>query len=150
MKTKEQLVNFQKKKRKEKTLMLGKIEGRRRRGWQRMSWLDGITDSMDMSLSNSRRWWRTGKPGVLQSIGSQRVRLDLGTNWTATMETELDRKGSKASVPNFSRGGQQGTSWECQRSHICALDLSCFIEQPITLNGRSSCSSLYLFWSVFP
>ena len=35
----------------EKTLMLGKIEGRRRRGWQRMSWLDGITDSMDMSLS---------------------------------------------------------------------------------------------------
>ena len=35
----------------EKTLMLGKIEGRKRRGWQRMSWLDGITDSMDMSLS---------------------------------------------------------------------------------------------------
>ena len=35
----------------EKTLMLGKIEGRRRRGWQRMRWLNGITDSMDMSLS---------------------------------------------------------------------------------------------------
>ena len=35
----------------EKTLMLGKIEGRKRRGWQRMGWLDGITDSMDMSLS---------------------------------------------------------------------------------------------------
>ena len=35
----------------EKTLMLGKIEGKRRRGWQRVRWLDGITDSMDMSLS---------------------------------------------------------------------------------------------------
>ena len=57
----------------EKTLLLGKIEGRRRRGGQRMRWLDGIIDSMHMSLSTvSGRYWRTGKPGVLQSIGSQK------------------------------------------------------------------------------
>ena len=57
----------------EKTLMLGKIEGGRRRGRQRMTWLDGITDSMDMGLSNSGSWRWTGKPGALQSMGSQRV-----------------------------------------------------------------------------
>ena len=53
--------------------MLGKIEGKRRRGRQRMRWLDGITDSMDVSLSKLRE---TGKPGVLQSMGSERVRRD--------------------------------------------------------------------------
>ena len=49
----------------EKTLMLGKIEGRRRRGGQRMSWLDVIIDSVKRVWANSGRWWRTGKPGVL-------------------------------------------------------------------------------------
>ena len=63
----------------EKTLMLGKIEGRRRRGWQRMRWLGGITDSMDMNWASSRSWWWTGRPGVLQSMESQVVRHDFAT-----------------------------------------------------------------------
>ena len=53
--------------------MLGKSEGRRRRGWQRMRCLDGITDSMTGVWAGSGRWGRTGVPGVLQSIWLQRV-----------------------------------------------------------------------------
>ena len=73
----------------EKTLILGKIKGRRRRGWQRMRWLDGITGWM-ASLTewtwvwvSSGSWWWTEMPGVLQSMGLQRVRYDWATelNW---------------------------------------------------------------------
>ena len=72
----------------EKTLMLGKTDGGRRRGQQRMRWLDGSTDLMAWVWVSSGSWWWTGKPGVLQSMGSQRVGHDWVTELTDWIEAE--------------------------------------------------------------
>ena len=72
----------------EKTLMLGGTGGRRRRGRQRMRWLDGITDSMGMSLSKLRSLWWTGRPGVLLFMGLQRVTTER-LNWTIKIRSSL-------------------------------------------------------------
>ena len=65
----------------EKTLMLGKIEGRKKRGGLRMRWLDGITNGWTWIWVNSGSWWWTGRPSMLQSMGSQRI----GHNWVTEL-----------------------------------------------------------------
>ena len=78
----------------EKTLMLGKIEGKRRRGWQRMSWLDSITDSVDMNFSklrdlvNDREAWCAAVYGVAKS----RTRM---SNRTVTLQIDNIEKVGK-------------------------------------------------------
>ena len=66
----------------EKTLMLGKIECRRRRGWQRMRWLMALPTQWTGVCISSRNWWWTGKPVVLQSMGSKESNMTEWLNWT--------------------------------------------------------------------
>ena len=72
----------------EKTLMLGKTEGRRKRGWQRIRWLDGITNSLDMSLSKLWELVKEGKELVRGSHGLAKTQTQL-SNWTELKDLKI-------------------------------------------------------------
>ena len=80
----------------EKSLTLEKIEGRRRRGYQRMRWLDGITDAMNMNLGRLQEMVRDRRPGVLQSMESPRIDT---TGWLKNSNNKCEiQKGWASSI----------------------------------------------------
>ena len=102
----------------EKTLILGKTEGKRRSGQQRTRWLDSITDSMDMNLSKLwERQWRTDKPGVLQSRGLQKVGHDLATEQGQKQEQCLQDHPFLTATALLPPPPSPLT-WDCQSQHI--------------------------------
>ena len=107
----------------EKTLMLGGIGGRRRRGQQRMGWLDGITDWWAWVWVNSGSWWWTGRPGVLRFMG-----LKSWTRLSEWTDSQLDfpggsdgresphNEGDLSSIPGSGRSPGEGNGYPLQYS----------------------------------
>ena len=127
----------------EKTLMLGKIEGRRRRGWQKMRWLDGIADSMDMSLSKlqelvmDREAWRAAVHGVTKS----QTWLSNWTDWITNVR-HLPELGQDGHGYRDGDGGMPQTlippyvvHWWTREFDVISLSLKVFYLFILTILG---------------
>ena len=108
----------------EKTLMLGKIEGRRRRGQRRRRGLDGSPTRWTWVWVNSESWWWTGRPGVLQLMGSQRVGHDWVTklNWTELESPSGDA--GRVRVVSSVWHGSGDRCWSSWARQTCSSEVS--------------------------
>ena len=101
----------------EKTFMLGKIEGRRRRGWQRMRWLDGISNSRTRVWVDSRSWWWTRRPGVLWFMGKS----NWGIKLTGLCEIWLTEISSALMLTTSLETGSWAPGQLCDQAELSQL-----------------------------